>query len=427
MAELDPVDLRRIAEECEPRTALTEAKYRSMVERRRAGEPLQYVLGRWGFRRLDLLVDRRVLIPRPETEWVVEEALRRLPDDRAVTVVDLGTGSGAIALSIAVERDAGARRRHRRVARRARGRAREPRRHRAAGNARRAAPRRLVGRGARRPARRGRPRRVEPAVRVAVRPAAARGRRLGARDALVPGPTGLEALEVVIAGAPAWLRPGGWLVCEIGETQGDAVRCSGCRAGPDRCRRAARPHASGTACWWRGRERRRPPRPRRRRVGVAQRRCRRAADRHRVRARRAADAPRRALRVEGPARRVPIAVLVADLDQASSIGTVGPNAKRLADAFWPGPLTIVIGAPRRRRHRRGAVPRPPVPPRPGDPGRAAADDVGEPARRSRRRRPRPRRRPALSGEVGARGRRWRVRRRGLDRRRHDRRSARGPP
>ena len=77
---------------------------RGMVERRAAGEPLQYVVGRWGFRHLDLLVDRRVLIPRPETEFVVEVAVgeaRRLGP--TLTVVDLGTGSGAIALSMAVE------------------------------------------------------------------------------------------------------------------------------------------------------------------------------------------------------------------------------------------------------------------------------------------------------------------------------------
>ena len=78
-----------------------------MVDRRAAGEPLQYVLGRWGFRRLELLIDRRVLIPRPETETVVEVALRELsrvaPVPRRPRVVDLGTGSGAIALSVALE------------------------------------------------------------------------------------------------------------------------------------------------------------------------------------------------------------------------------------------------------------------------------------------------------------------------------------
>ena len=76
-----------------------------MVERRAAGEPLQYVLQRWGFRTLDLFVDQRVLIPRPETEVVVEVAIRELRriDAHRALVADLGTGSGAIALSIAVE------------------------------------------------------------------------------------------------------------------------------------------------------------------------------------------------------------------------------------------------------------------------------------------------------------------------------------
>ena len=89
----------------EPATARMAAYLEGMVERRRRGEPLQYVLGRWGFRTLDLMVDRRVLIPRPETEqvveWAIEEAskLSRQP----VRAADLGTGSGAIALSLAVE------------------------------------------------------------------------------------------------------------------------------------------------------------------------------------------------------------------------------------------------------------------------------------------------------------------------------------
>ena len=81
----------------------------AMVTRRLGGEPLQYVIGQWGFRRLDLMVDRRVLIPRPETEMVAEvaiEELRRLvPRDRPVPplVADVGTGSGAIALAVADE------------------------------------------------------------------------------------------------------------------------------------------------------------------------------------------------------------------------------------------------------------------------------------------------------------------------------------
>jgi release factor glutamine methyltransferase len=80
-----------------------------MVERRAAGEPLQYVLGRWPFRQLELIVDRRVLIPRPETEQVVEVALRELGLlGSDPVVVDLGTGSGAIALSVAAEARPGA-------------------------------------------------------------------------------------------------------------------------------------------------------------------------------------------------------------------------------------------------------------------------------------------------------------------------------
>ncbi|MEY4130053.1 MAG: peptide chain release factor N(5)-glutamine methyltransferase [Actinomycetota bacterium] len=78
-----------------------------MLARRLTGEPLQYVLGRWGFRRLDLLVDKRVLIPRPETELVTEYAIKEIERLQTATdrvqVVDLGTGSGAIGLSIAFE------------------------------------------------------------------------------------------------------------------------------------------------------------------------------------------------------------------------------------------------------------------------------------------------------------------------------------
>jgi release factor glutamine methyltransferase len=93
----------------EPATRLGVTALDAMVARRRTGEPLQYVLGSWSFRSLDLLVDSRVLIPRPETEQLVDVALAELDrgihsSDRSPTVVDLGTGSGAIALSLAVER-----------------------------------------------------------------------------------------------------------------------------------------------------------------------------------------------------------------------------------------------------------------------------------------------------------------------------------
>lgn len=86
-----------------PLTAEERDRARKLVRRRGAREPLAYVLGSWGFRRLDLLTDRRALVPRPETEVVVERALARIEGLSEPRVLDAGTGSGAIALSIAHE------------------------------------------------------------------------------------------------------------------------------------------------------------------------------------------------------------------------------------------------------------------------------------------------------------------------------------
>lgn len=76
---------------------------RALVERRVRREPLAYVLGEWGFRRLLLKTDARALVPRPETEIVVERCLELLSGLEAPRVLDVGVGSGAIALALADE------------------------------------------------------------------------------------------------------------------------------------------------------------------------------------------------------------------------------------------------------------------------------------------------------------------------------------
>ncbi len=118
--ESPAIDARRIVEEAtgvepaefhgvldELATVRGVAAFDEMVARREAGEPLQYVVGRWAFRHLDLMVDRRVLIPRPETEVVaglaIDEVVARTAPGRETVVADLGTGSGAIAFAIATE------------------------------------------------------------------------------------------------------------------------------------------------------------------------------------------------------------------------------------------------------------------------------------------------------------------------------------
>ncbi len=194
-----------------------------MVARREAGEPLQYVLGRWGFRSVDLMVDRRVLIPRPETEVVAGEAMAELDRIDGRAVVDLGTGSGAIALAIAVERATA-----------------EVWATDASPDALDVARANLAGVG--RPAARvhlhhGRwyealPAEVAGRVDLVVSnpPYVARGEELPPSvaewepiDALVSGPTGLEAIGAVVAGAPAWLARPGALVVEMAPHQADAA------------------------------------------------------------------------------------------------------------------------------------------------------------------------------------------------------------
>jgi release factor glutamine methyltransferase len=195
-----------------------------MVERRRAGEPLQYVLGIWSFRRLELVVDKRVLIPRPETEMVVDVALAELErlGSAQPLVVDLGTGSGAIAISVALEVPSA----------RVWGTDRSE-------DALAVARANLAGMGGR----------VAPRVRLAsgdwfdALPEELRGRidlvvanppYVGAGEqlpaevadwepagALVAGPTGLEAVAQILAATPSWLRRPGALVVEIAPHQAE--------------------------------------------------------------------------------------------------------------------------------------------------------------------------------------------------------------
>jgi release factor glutamine methyltransferase len=235
------VDARRIVEEAsgsepgefilmldKPAMKRGVAHFDSMLERRLVGEPLQYVLGRWGFRTLDLAVDARVLIPRPETEGVAElalaEVVRAAAEGREPLAADLGTGSGCIGLSLAAE--------HKTV----QVVCTDKSVHAVA-----AARANAIGLG-------------RPATRIEVRHGswfeALPVDRKGAfdlivsnppyigtdevlapvvadwepTDALFAGPTGLEDAQVLIAGAVDWLRSGGALVLELGETQLDAAR-----------------------------------------------------------------------------------------------------------------------------------------------------------------------------------------------------------
>ncbi|TSE20804.1 Release factor glutamine methyltransferase [Tepidimonas alkaliphilus] len=202
------------------------ARYATLCAQRRDGVPLAYLVGERGFHGLTLRVDARVLDPRPDTETLVDWALELLPQGQAADVLDLGTGSGAIALALQ----------------------------------------------ARRPAARVWAVDASPA---ALEVAAVNGRRLGLpvrwlhgdwwrgwrawdkvqseppparfdlvvsnppylaaddphlpalrhepRQALVAGADGLQALRAIVAGAPARLRAGGWLLLEHGWNQADAV------------------------------------------------------------------------------------------------------------------------------------------------------------------------------------------------------------
>jgi release factor glutamine methyltransferase len=209
----------------------------ALVTRRVAGEPLQYVLGTWAFRTIELSVDPRVLIPRPETEHVVTVALdelgararqsRHLPGGAPLVAADLGTGSGAIALSIAKEfepsislevwatdvssealevfgQNLAAMTDHPDARARV---------HVAQGSWFDALPPELAGRLA-----------LVVANPPYVSESEWRSLDRAVRDheprvALVPGATGLEAVDVIVQQAREWLAPGGSLVVELAPDQ----------------------------------------------------------------------------------------------------------------------------------------------------------------------------------------------------------------
>lgn len=196
-------------------------RFDGLVARRMAGEPVAYLLGRRGFWTLDLAVTPETLIPRPETELLVEQALERLPSDRPMRVADLGTGSGAIALAIAAERPLA-----RVVATDRSGGALDV----AVANARAHG---LDGRVAFRQGDWFAPLAGERFDLVASNPPyiADGDPHLGQGDlrheppgALASGPDGLDAIRSLIGDGPAHLLPGGWLLLEHGHDQGPAVR-----------------------------------------------------------------------------------------------------------------------------------------------------------------------------------------------------------
>ena len=218
---------RLLAHPATPLDSDSETRFEDLVKRRCAGEPIAYLTGRREFWSFDLHVTPDTLIPRPETEHLVEAVLAAVAPDEAATIADIGTGAGAIAIALARERPRAF----------VLGSDRSP----AAVAVARANARRL-GSG-----------NIAFAVADACA-ALAPGRwsvivsnppyvaendphllggdvRFEPRDALVSGSSGLDMLDTLARQAPRRLAPGGWIVMEHGAGQGAAVRSLLSRAG----------------------------------------------------------------------------------------------------------------------------------------------------------------------------------------------------
>ena len=194
--------------------------FATLVQRREAGEPVAYLTGRRGFWRFDLRVTSATLIPRPETERLVELALERIPQGVDVTLADLGTGSGAIALALASERP-----RARVVATDASAEALEVAESNAAETGLHNVEFRLGDWLL--------PLQGERYALIASNPPyiAQDDVHLGQgdlrhepRSALASGEDGLDAIRIIARDALAHVLPGGWLLLEHGWEQGAAVR-----------------------------------------------------------------------------------------------------------------------------------------------------------------------------------------------------------
>jgi release factor glutamine methyltransferase len=197
------------------------AEIQRLLQARAQGVPVAYLTGRRGFWNFDLAVDAGTLIPRPETELLVELALARLPTDAAARVADLGTGSGAIAIALGSER---------------------PRLQLLATDASPAALDVALANACRLGARSIEFRLGDWCAALAVDerfhmilsnpPYLGEGDvhlqqgdlRFEPRSALASGVDGLDAIRRISAKAPLHLSPGGWLLLEHGQSQGVAVR-----------------------------------------------------------------------------------------------------------------------------------------------------------------------------------------------------------